>query len=137
MLNTFKRDFKKLYQSYRKQFKLINKNSISGNFSPESYFVTHLSFIRDILILTKRSGATIDTSDTTIMPLVCALHEYEQFQTCIHDYYRIEAGSGCPVHREEFTAEAAAMQYQERRTTHWDNFWELVKLSIEDWRLDA
>ena len=131
----FKKDYKKLYKTYKKRLADINAHSVNNLLPPTQYFVTYLQLLRDRLLLESPLTASLGTDNIELASIVTALSEFENYQKCIHNYYIVTGNVA--VRRSEFTEEEAAIKYQEERSQHWEAFWNLVKLCIEGWGVDA
>ncbi len=113
---------KQLAKAYNKKAKLLNKNFTKDLTTGLALFIEQLKYIRDILILEyeepetsveepftefmeQNSDPPIDETDAKIASLIIAISEFEA--------YLYEDDS--------------------RKSFHWDNFWEFVKLNAEEW----
>ena len=134
MLN-FKKKYKKLYRSYYKNLSKIHKDSFNKMAPPTDYFVCYLQFLRDKLLLETPYKKSLDSENMELISLITALDEFDKYNNCIHNFYEIK--NGAVVHKAEYSAEGAQQAFQKERTYHWEAFWNLVKLCLEGWCVDA
>ena len=133
-MKNFKNKYKKLYKSYKLRLKKLYLESIGFNKTPLDYFVANLEFLRDQHLLMSPLTENIGTGNVRLASLVAALTEYQQYKTCITNYYIVNGKS--ITRRPEFSEEAARIEFQKERQQHWDAFWNLVKFGIEDWEIN-
>ena len=127
----FKKEFKQLYKAYDKVLKKDHAESVKKLTNNMDYFIDYLKFMRDYYILTEPLILESGEENLRIASLATAISEYEQYQTCIHKYYGFEGQQ--IVHKADSTREDVQQQYNIEKAFHWNNFWELVKLNMEDW----
>lgn len=130
MLN-FKKNYRKLYKSYKKRLKNLNSSNIKSWQDPTEYFVTYLKMMRDYRLLSTPDVNKLGEEDPSFAALVTAISEYEQSQTCFLKYYKVENGA---ISRIAGTDEETTLKkYSQEKLFHWEAFWNIVKMSIEDW----
>lgn len=134
-MTSFKKKYQKLYKNYNTRLKAIHKSSIQNGQAPLDYFVTYLQFLRDKCLLSSPLTKTLSLDNIVLTSLVTALSEYEQYEKCIENYYILDQGR--VVRRPEFSDEEANKKFQDERLQHWESFWSLVKLCIEEWSQHA
>lgn len=130
----FKKNYKKLYKNYDSRLKKIHLASFTAGKSPLEYFVTYLQFLRDQHLLTSPLTETLGVDNINLTSLVAALNEYQQYENCIEKYYIVKDNS--LVRRPDFSEEEAKQKFQTEQRQHWEAFWNLVKLCIEDWEVN-
>lgn len=135
-MTEFKKQYKKLYKSYKKRLNFLNKTLITSEPPAVEYLVTYLSLLRDRIVLLSPADKPLDDKDVNLASLVTALNEYNDYVTCVQKYYNVSS-NGVLTCKQEFTQETAQMKYQEELQQHWEAFWNLVKLFIEDWSPNA
>ena len=86
-MKNFKNKYKKLYKSYKLLLKKLYLESIGFNKTPLDYFVAYLEFLRDQHLLMSPLTENIGTGNVRLASLVAALTEYQQYKTCITNYY--------------------------------------------------
>ena len=96
-----------------------------------NYFITYLKFMRDYYILTEPLVLDTGEENLKIASLATAVSEYEKYQTCENNYYGFEGGK--VIYKVEGTSEEVQQLYNTEKTFHWNNFWNLIRLNMEDW----
>ena len=134
-MSDFKKEYKKLYKNYYKSLSKIHRKSLAHYSLPLEYFVTYLKFLRDKLLLETSYKKELGEENLELVSLITALQAFENYNTCIYKFYDVQADQ--VVHKAEYTAETAQTAFQEERLYHWETFWNLVKLCIEGWGVDA
>jgi len=120
-MQSFKKKYKKLYKQYTKILHQYQKQALSSPEYNVEYLVAYFKLIRDYYILMKSS--TQDANEKlTIAALFSALSEYNKFKNC--------------TVTDDLTKEDQ-QTLEKEKALHWTNFWQLVMLNIEDWKLDA
>jgi len=76
-----------------------------------------------------------EADKTKIAALITAVAEYDKFNGCINNYYKpngevLEALS-------DLSTDEIKAKYNQEKAQHWTNFWQLVMLNVEDWRVNA
>lgn len=130
MLN-FKKNYKKLYKSYKKRLKTTSSSLIDTWQDPTEYFVTYLRMIRDYRLLTTTYLNEIDKKDKELTALIAAISEYEKSQSCFSNYYQIE--NNVVSRKSGISEEEALAAYSQEKLFHWEAFWNIVKMNVEDW----
>ena len=83
------RDIKKLTSYYNKQLKKCHENSIKAHDNNLDYFINYLRYLRDYFLLTE--DTTIENvRNLKLTSIVAAVGEYDRYNTCILDYYKLE-----------------------------------------------
>jgi hypothetical protein len=88
--------------------------------------------MRDYYILTEPLVLESGEENLKIASIATAISEYERYKTCINKYY-FENGS----RKIEGTSEEVQNKYNVEKKFHWNNFWNLVNLNMEDWTANA
>jgi hypothetical protein len=87
--------------------------------------------IRDYRLLSTPDINKIREEDPSLAALITAISEYEQSQSCVLKYYKVENGA---ISRIATTDEETTLKkYSQEKLFHWETFWDIVKMSIEDW----
>ena len=126
-----KNKYKKLYNSYKYRLNKINKLCFKNEATPIDYFVTYLEMLRDFRLLELTESNTNVDNDLILASLVTALSEYEKSIYCIGNYYKVENNVAVRTTGED--EETTRKKYSAEKLFHWESFWNLVKLSVEDW----
>lgn len=97
-----------LNKNYSKRIKQLSKLSLDSTDTVLLTLVEHLKYKRDSLIvkLATETPETDPATDTKIASLIIAISEFETYQK----------------------SDDAA-----KKAFHWNNFWEFVKLNMEEW----
>lgn len=127
----FTKEFKQLYQTYDKALKDTHATSFKNLVNPLDYFITYLKFMRDYYILTEPLISESGEENLKIASLATAVSEYEQYQNCEHKYYGFDGAK--VIYKVPGTSEEVQQQYNKEKAFHWDNFWNLIRLNMEDW----
>ena len=130
-MKEFTKEFKQLCQTYDKVLKKEHTTNFKSLTNPMDYFVDYLRFMRDYYILTEPLILESGEENLKIASLATAVSEYEQYQSCEHKYYRFDGTEA--ICRVSGTSEEVQQQYNKEKTFHWNNFWNLIRLNIEDW----
>jgi hypothetical protein len=134
-MTTFSKNYKKLCKAYDKRLLVIHKESFEQFDTPLRYFVTYLQFLRDKCLLESPLTEKLGSDNLKLTSLVAALTEFDNYQNCIYNYYQVNGET--VTHLDKFTAETAAAEFQKEKQVHWEAFWNLTMLCIEEWGDDA
>lgn len=127
----FTKEFKNLYKTYDKRLKKDHEMSFKNLTNSMNYFVDYLRFMRDYYILMEPVVLDNGEENLKIASLATAVSEYEQYQTCEQKYYGFDETK--VVYKVEGTQEEVQKLYNAEKAFHWTNFWNLVRLNMEDW----
>lgn len=127
----FKKNYKKLYKSYKKLLKDLNFSNINSWQDPTKYFIAYLKMIRDYRLLATSDITKIEENDAGLAALITAISEYELSQSCFFKYYKVENGIVSRI--VDTDEETTLKKYSQEKLFHWEAFWNIVKMSIEDW----
>ena len=130
-MSEFTKEFKQLYKTYDKRLKKDHEMGFKNLTNSMDYFVTYLKFMRDYYILTEPLVLDSGEENLKIASLATAVSEYEKYQNCEHNYYDFDGTK--VIYKIEGTREEVQQQYNMEKTFHWNSFWNLVKLNMEDW----
>lgn len=130
-MKEFTKEFKQLCQTYDKVLKNEHATSFNNLTNNMNYFVTYLKFMRDYYILTEPLILDSGEENLKIASLATAVSEYEQYQNCEHKYYSFDGAN--VIYKVSGTSEEVQQQYNKEKTFHWNNFWNLIRLNMEDW----
>ena len=130
-MKEFTKEFKQLYKAYDKSLKTYHADNFKSLTNCMDYFVTYLKFMRDYYILTEPFVTDSGEENLKIASLATAISEYENYQMCEHKYYGFDGTN--IIYKVEGTSEEVQQKYTREKTFHWDNFWNLVRLNMEDW----
>ena len=117
----FKKDFKKIYDSYNETLIDCHNFNYSNIYNPMSYLATYLKFMRDYYLLTTPEDDTSEETNTKVSAIMAACDFYDQY-TAIKA--KLKAGNI----DEETTKKMTESQNNLRQ-----KFWQLVALNMEDW----
>lgn len=124
-----------IFSEYNKKLLAEHKANFSTGGNGLSYFVTYLRMLRDYHILAGMPTEEATAADVKAATLTTALAEFDNYQTCITKYYRL---NGETVERiGNGTEEEVAKKYNSELKFHWTNFWQLVMANIEDWAVNG
>jgi hypothetical protein len=127
----FKKEYNKLYKSYKKRLRVLNRLSFKGLATPVDYFITYLKMIRDCRLLNASDVGAILDQDLELASIITAISEYENSQHCIEKYYNIGSTGISRISNED--EETVSKSYRAEKLFHWESFWNLVKIGVEDW----
>lgn len=127
----FTKEFKQLCQTYDKVLKNEHATSFKNLTNCMDYLVTYLKFMRDYYILTESLILDSGEENLKIASLATAVSEFEQYQMCEHKYYGFDGTK--VIYKVEGTSEEVQEKYTTEKTFHWNNFWNLIRLNMEDW----
>lgn len=130
-MKEFTKEFKQLCRTYDTVLKDIHADNFKNLVNPMNYFVAYLKFMRDYYILTEPRILDSGEENLKIASLATAVSEYEQYQTCEHKYYGFDGAK--VIYKVSGTSEEVQQQYNREKTFHWNNFWNLIRLNMEDW----
>ena len=130
-MKDFTKEFKQLYKTYDKKLKNDHEVSFKNLTNSMNYFVTYLKFMRDYYILTESVVLESGEENLKIASLATAVSEYEKYQTCEHNYYGFDGAE--VIYKIDGTSDEVQQKYNLEKAFHWNNFWNLVKLNMEDW----
>ena len=128
----FKNINKDIYNTYSKKLKISHEANLINFSNYMEYLVTYLKFMRDYYILTEPLVLESGEENLKIASIATAISEYERYKKCINNYY-FENGS----RKIEGTSEEVQNKYNIEKKFHWNNFWNLVNLNMEDWTANA
>ena len=128
----FKNINKDIYNTYSKKLKISHEANLLNFSNYMEYLVTYLKFMRDYYILTEPLVLDSGEENLKIASIATAISEYERYKKCINNYY-FENGS----RKIEGTSEEVQNKYNTEKKFHWNNFWNLVNLNMEDWTANA
>lgn len=131
LVKDFTKEFKQLCQTYDKVLKNDHATNFKSLTNPMSYFVDYLKFMRDYYILTEPLVLESGEENLKIAAIATAVSEYEQYQNCIHKYYGFDGAQ--VIYKTAASSEEVQKQYNKEKMFHWNNFWNLVRLNMEDW----
>lgn len=100
-------EIKQLERAYTKKFKKLGKDFFSNKKTGLIFFVEYLRYLRDFIVISL--GANLNKQDMLqlkIATLNAAIAEYDEYEIC---------------------------QDEAKRSFHWNNYCELVKLNMEGW----
>ena len=130
-MNTFKKNYKQLWKNYNRKLKElheVNFNSLNHNLE---YFDTYLRFMRDYYILTEPLQIE-EKENLKLAAIMTAVEAYDKYTSCKNKYYRTKE-DGTTENLIEGTDEEVKSKYELERHFHWNTFWSLVSLNIENW----
>jgi hypothetical protein len=127
----FTNEFKQLCRIYDKVLKEDHADNFKNLVNPMNYFVTYLKFMRDYYILTEPLILDSGEENRNIAALATAVSEYEQYQNCENKYYGFDGTK--VVYKVNGTSEEVQQLYNTEKAFHWNNFWNLIRLNMEDW----
>ena len=127
----FTKEFKQLCQTYDKALKDAHTTNFKGFTNCMEYMVTYLKFMRDYYILTEPLVMESGEENMKIAAIATAVSEYEQYQNCIHKYYGFDGTQ--VIYKTDGSKEDVQQLYNKEKTFHWNNFWNLLRLNMEDW----
>ena len=130
-MKEFTKEFKQLCQTYDKVLKNDHSTNFKSLTNPMGYFVDYLKFMRDYYILTEPLVLESGEENLKIATIATAVSEYEQYQSCEHKYYGFNGEK--VIYKIPGTREEVQQQYNKEKNFHWNNFWNLVRLNMEDW----
>jgi hypothetical protein len=130
-MKQFKKEYKKLYKSHKKQLRLLFRTGTQKWIDPTTYFIAYLKMIRDYKVLSTPYIEKFDEKNLDLTALVTAISEYELSQTCIEKYYTLENGVLTRITSED--EETTLQKFRDEKLFHWEAFWNIVKMNIEDW----
>ena len=137
-MQNFKKEYRKLYKIYKARLKKQTREILKGTLRPEETFILNLRLLHDIKVLTAPVSQSLVSNDTELDPavvsLIAAIDEYEQYKQCIFNYYA--PGAGGLIHLPQYDATEAAEKFAAEQRQHWEQFWDLVALYSEDWKLN-
>ena len=128
----FKNINKDIYNTYSKKLKISHEANLLNFSNYMEYLVIYLKFMRDYYILTEPLVLESGEENLKIASIATAISEYERYKKCINKYY-FENGS----RKIEGTSEEVQNKYNIEKKFHWNNFWNLVNLNMEDWTANA
>ena len=121
----------KICKAYNKRLKKLHNQSFKNMDLPLDYFVTYLQFLRDMKLLNRPFKEKLEEDEMDLVSLITAINEFAAFKQCINNCYDVT--NGIAKRKVEFTEETAQESYRKELAYHWETFWELVKLYMEDW----
>ena len=131
-MTNFKNINNDIYNTYSKKLKISHEANLLNFSNYMEYLVTYLKFMRDYYILTEPLVLESGEENLKIASIATAISEYERYKKCISKYY-FENGS----RKIEGTSEEVQNKYNTEKKFHWNNFWNLVNLNMEDWTANA
>jgi hypothetical protein len=130
-MTNFKNINKDIYNTYSKKLKISHEANLLNFSNYMEYLVTYLKFMRDYYILTEPLILDSGEENLKIASLATAVSEFEQYQMCEHKYYGFDGTK--VIYKVEGTSEEVQEKYTTEKTFHWNNFWNLIRLNMEDW----
>ena len=127
----FTKEFKQLCQTYDKVLKDSHTTNFKALNNCMNYFVTYLKFMRDYYVLTEPLVTESGEENMKIAAIATAVSEYEQYQNCEHKYYGFDGTK--VVYKVDGTSEEVQQLYNTEKAFHWNSFWNLIRLNMEDW----
>lgn len=127
----FTGEFKALYKAYNKALKNTHRTNFKNLTNCMDYFVMYLTFMRDYYILTEPLELESGEENLKIASIATAVDEYWQYLTCEQKYYSFDGTK--VIYKVEGSEAEVQQKYNKEKLFHWENFWELVKLNMEDW----
>ncbi len=120
----FKEKYPEIIQAYNE--KLINNHcSDFFNFhNPMNYIESYLKFMRDYYLITTPEDDISEETNLKITALMTAISEYDRYK------------KSCEQLKELTKKEADEKELTKRlkdKDFHWNSFWKLVMLNMEDW----
>lgn len=134
-MSDFTKEYSQLYKAYDKRLKKDHEISFKNLTNNMEYFVNYLRFMRDYYILTEPLILDTGEENLKIASLATAISEYEKYQNCEQAYYSFDGVK--MSYKVEGTAEEVQKKYNLEKAFHWDSFWNLVRLNMEDWMPNA
>lgn len=128
-MKTFKKEFKDLYKAYEQQLKRCRSLNLEGITNSMDYFVTYLKFMRDYYILTEPLIAENGEENLKIASLATAISAYTRYQTCKNWCDSLEASTN--------KDETLLKKYSTEKDFHWNSFWNIIRLNMEAWTINA
>lgn len=128
-MSDFKKEFKELYKTYGNKLKEHHKKSFENFTNSMDYFITHLKFMRDYFILTEPLVLENGEENMKIASLATAISAYDKYQLCINLCKTIESNTE--------QNEALINKYTQEKEFHWNNFWNLIRMNMEAWTINA
>ena len=130
-MKEFTKEFKQLCQTYDKVLKNDHSTNFKSFTNPMGYFVDYLKFMRDYYILTEPLVLDSEEENLKIATIATAISAYEPYRNCEHKYYGFDGAK--VIYKIPGTCEEVQQQYNKEKIFHWNNFWNLVRLNMEDW----
>lgn len=134
-MTNFKKEYKNLYKAYKKRLTKLHKQTFEQQLLPIDYFVEYLHFLRDKMFLETPYTKELGEENIELISIITALDEIKKYNDCIYNYYNIE--NGIITHKAEYTEITAQEAFQKEKAYHWETFWNLVKLCIDEWGASA
>jgi hypothetical protein len=131
-MTNFKAINNDIYKTYSKKLKVSHEANLINFSNYMEYLVTYLKFMRDYYILTEPLVLESGEENLKIASIATAISEYEKYKNCINTYY-FENGA----RKVEGTSEEVQNKYNIEKKFHWNNFWNLLNLNMEDWTTNA
>lgn len=129
------KNYKKLIKTYDKKLKKLHKTAFTNMQVPTDYFVMYLRFLRDMKLLSQPFKEKLEADRLDLATIITAVNEFDAFDSCINKYYDVKDGV---VFMSGNQDEAATREKCQKETAaHWETFWELVKMYLEDWSINA
>lgn len=130
-MKEFTKEFKQLCQTYDKVLKDSHTINFKALNNCMDYFVTYLKFMRDYYTLVEPLVLETGEENRKIAAIATAVSEYEQYQNCEHKYYGFDGTQ--VIYKIDGTSEEIQQLYSAEKTFHWNNFWNMLRLNMEDW----
>ena len=134
-MKVFKKEQKALYKSYKKRLTDLHEKLLQETATPVEYFVTYLMMLRDKQLLDVPFNKELDSKNVELASIITALKEYDKYKNCIYDYYAVE--NSVVKRIAEGTEQEVQEKYTKEKLYHWEAFWSLVKMCVEDWSPSA
>ena len=128
-MSVLKEEFRQLHKSYKKQLQQLQKGSFDTPTMWLDYFVSYLKFLRDSLILEEPLVLENDEENLKIASIATAITAYEK--------YKINLDLCQSIAKNSEENKALINKYNQEKDFYWNNFWNLIRLNMEDWLTNA
>ena len=109
MSNFSSREIHKLRSYYDKKLKACHAYNFKMVDNNLEYFVTYLKFLRDYFMLTEPTVK--DKKNLKVNSLVAAVSEYEKYNNCILNYYKVDSNDNVAEIDQEADKDMIAEAY--------------------------
>lgn len=125
------KDIDTVKKIYKNKLRRINKNVSNLKDTPVEYLVEALRFLRDYFSVTLPLINKDGTENYVITSIHTAICEWEDYNSCIHKYYKYADGK---LERKiQGTAEEVGKKFNDELNRHWNNFWTIVADNMGGW----